>query len=66
MSSEFWLAVGFFLIFEGIGPFFFPKRWRLFLLALSQQPDTMLRRIGGALFVAGSVISMLLLNRYHY
>lgn len=62
MGSEFWLAIGLLLMFEGIGPLFFPNGWRRMLSELFQQPNNMLRRIGGALFVAGLVISFLILT----
>lgn len=62
MGTEFWLAIGLFLMFEGIGPLFFPQGWRNMLTELAQQPDNILRRIGGALFVAGFVMSLLLLR----
>lgn len=56
MSHPFWLAIGLVLLLEGIGPFVFPDLWRKTVIQLSEQPNLLLRRIGGCLFVAGLVI----------
>lgn len=57
MSNTVWLALGFVLIVEGLGPLIAPKGWRNMVAQLSQQPDNQLRRIGGCLVVAGAVIA---------
>ncbi|SDH96215.1 hypothetical protein SAMN04488136_13933 [Vibrio xiamenensis] len=57
MSNSLWIALGFVLIAEGIGPLIAPKGWRAMVAELSAQPDNQLRRIGGCLVVAGVVIA---------
>lgn len=57
MSETWWLALGLVLILEGLMPLLIPNRWRKVLLSLAQQPASQLRRIGGALVVAGAVIA---------
>lgn len=56
MSHSIWLAVGLLLIAEGLGPLLTPNGWRRMISQLSQQPNSLLRRIGGCLVVAGIVI----------
>ena len=56
MNQSIWLALGLVLIIEGLGPMLWPERWRSMGTQLAAQPQTMLRRIGGALVVAGVVI----------
>ena len=56
MAETIWLAVGIILIFEGIFPMLFPKRWREHLLEMSHLPERLLRRFGGCLVVIGAVI----------
>ena len=60
MSESFWLAVGFVLFIEGLGPLLVPQQWRQMLQEISQQHDGHLRRYGGALVVAGAVIIAML------
>lgn len=62
MSQSIWLAIGFVLIFEGIGPLLVPKGWRGMMQQLSQQKNHELRRLGGCLVVAGVVISYVFLR----
>lgn len=62
MNTIFWLAIGLYLLLEGIGPLFFPRAWRKMMLELSQQPDNFLRRVGGVLFVSGLIICIMLSN----
>lgn len=62
MSNVFWLAIGLYLLLEGIGPLLFPRAWRKMMLELAQQPDNLLRRVGGALFFSGAVICIMLAN----
>ena len=64
MSTVLWIAIGLYLLIEGIGPLFFPKAWRKMMWELSQQPDNSLRRIGGVLFFSGLIICMMLLKSY--
>jgi uncharacterized protein YjeT (DUF2065 family) len=62
MSQSLWVALGLVLIFEGLGPLLAPKGWRNMVLQLAQQPDEQIRRVGGCLVVAGTVITIMLLN----
>lgn len=56
MSDALWLALGLVLLLEGLMPLLFPNQWQKVLQSLAQQPASQLRRIGGALVVAGLVI----------
>lgn len=60
MSSTVWLALALVLVLEGLGPMLYPKAWRCMIAAMSQMPDTVLRRFGGGLVVAGIVIYYML------
>ncbi len=60
MNSTVWLALALVLVLEGLGPMLYPKAWRRMISAMSQMPDTVLRRFGGALVVAGIVIYYML------
>lgn len=62
MSQSIWLALGFVLIVEGLGPLLVPKGWRKMMAQLSQQNEHQLRRMGGCLVVAGGVISYVFLH----
>ncbi len=62
MNSSIWLAVGLVLVFEGLGPMLYPKVWRKMIQSMIQLPDSILRRFGGALVVAGFVIYYMLRN----
>ncbi len=62
MSHSIWLAMGFVLILEGLGPLIAPGGWRNMIQQLSQQQDNQLRRLGGCLVVAGLVISYVYLH----
>ncbi|CCP08504.1 DUF2065 family protein [Erwinia amylovora] len=48
------------MIFGGVGPMFRPRLWRRMNMALAQMLDSLLRRVGGGLVVAGMVICYLL------
>ncbi|PPZ72996.1 DUF2065 domain-containing protein [Neisseria gonorrhoeae] len=41
-------------------PLLFPRLWRRMILSVAQMPDTLLRRFGGGLVVAGIVIYYML------
>ena len=56
MNSTIWLALALVLVLEGLGPMLYPKAWRKMISTMTQLPDTMLRRFGGGLVVAGVVI----------
>ncbi|KLV04871.1 MULTISPECIES: DUF2065 domain-containing protein [Photobacterium] len=63
MSNAIWLALGLVLVFEGLGPLLAPRGWREMVSQLSQQDDNTLRRIGGCLVVAGSVVAYIMYTR---
>ncbi|HHQ4773776.1 DUF2065 domain-containing protein [Aeromonas sp. 600584] len=56
MMTSILTGLGLLLLFEGLGPFLMPRVWQQMLRLLSEQPAEQLRRIGGSLVVAGSVI----------
>jgi uncharacterized protein YjeT (DUF2065 family) len=57
MSDSIWLALGFVLILEGLGPLLSPYGWRTMMKHLSEQHDNQLRRIGGCLVVSGVIMA---------
>ncbi|MEC6884117.1 DUF2065 domain-containing protein [Photobacterium piscicola] len=63
MMNTVLLAIGLVLVVEGLGPLFSPHGWRNMVSQLSQQDDNTLRRIGGCLVVAGSVITYMMYLR---
>ncbi|WP_421258532.1 DUF2065 domain-containing protein [Aeromonas sp. 600886] len=56
MMTSILTGLGLLLLFEGLGPLLMPRVWKQMLRLLSEQPAEQLRRIGGSLVVAGSVI----------
>ena len=56
MNTTIWLALALVLVLEGLGPMLFPRLWRRMVLSMTQLPETILRRFGGGLVVAGCVI----------
>ncbi|WP_034944468.1 DUF2065 domain-containing protein [Erwinia oleae] len=56
MNPTIWMALALVLVLEGLGPMLLPRIWRRMILAMAQLPDTVLRRFGGGLVVAGAVI----------
>ncbi|KAB8311908.1 DUF2065 domain-containing protein [Erwinia endophytica] len=56
MNATIWMALALVLILEGLGPLLSPRIWRRMILSMVQLPDTLLRRFGGGLVVAGAVI----------
>ncbi|WP_034918763.1 DUF2065 domain-containing protein [Erwinia sp. 9145] len=56
MNPTIWMALALVLVLEGLGPVLLPRIWRRMILAMAQLPDTVLRRFGGGLVVAGAVI----------
>jgi len=63
MNSSIWLALGLVLVLEGLVPMLYPKGWRKMIQSMTQLPDSVLRRFGGALVVAGFVIYYMLRNQ---
>lgn len=57
MGKEIWLAIGLFLIFEGLGPMIAPAKWRNTIKEMTAFSDKTLHRIGGSLVIAGAVIA---------
>ncbi|UAA40661.1 DUF2065 domain-containing protein [Paraneptunicella aestuarii] len=47
------MAFAFVLIIEGAGPLLFPRRWKNYIMQLSQQPLSLLRQIGGVMVTIG-------------
>ncbi len=60
MSNTIWMALGLVLVVEGLAPLLAPRGWREMVSQLSQQNDNTLRRIGGCLVVAGTVIAYMM------
>lgn len=60
MMTSILTGIGLLLLFEGLGPLLMPRGWQQLLRLLSEQPAEQLRRIGGSLVVAGSVILWML------
>nr|WP_318383291.1 DUF2065 family protein [uncultured Enterobacter sp.] len=60
MNSTIWLALALVLVLEGLGPMLYPRAWRRMIASLAQLPDTILRRFGGGLVVAGVVVYYML------
>ena len=60
MLTSILMGLGLLLLFEGLGPLLIPKAWQQMLRLLSEQPPEQLRRIGGSLVVAGTVILWML------
>lgn len=60
MNTTIILAFALVLVLEGLGPMLFPRIWRRMILGMAQLPDTLLRRFGGGLVVAGVVIYYML------
>ncbi|SNC58685.1 DUF2065 domain-containing protein [Sodalis endosymbiont of Henestaris halophilus] len=56
MNPTIWMTLGLLLVLEGLGPMLFPTFWRKVIGSLVNLPDTLLRRFGGGLVVAGSII----------
>jgi uncharacterized protein YjeT (DUF2065 family) len=56
MTHSIWIALSAVLVIEGLGPLIAPNAWRNMMSQLAQQPDNMLRRLGGCLVVSGVVI----------
>lgn len=63
MNNTIWMALALVLVLEGLGPMFFPRAWRRMIQTMTQLPDTVLRRYGGGLVVAGFIIYYMLRSR---
>lgn len=62
MNTTIWLALALVLVLEGLGPMLYPQAWRKMVAALANLPDSLLRRFGGGLVVAGVVIYYMLMK----
>lgn len=51
--NDLWAALALLLVFEGIGPFLAPARWKEAIQAIAQLDDTQLRAIGLGSMVVG-------------
>jgi uncharacterized protein len=60
MNTVVWMALALVLILEGLGPMLFPTAWKKYLLSMTRIPNTLLRRVGGGIVVAGLVIFVML------
>lgn len=60
MNATILTALALVLVLEGLGPMLFPGLWRRMIGSITQLPDGILRRYGGALVVAGIVIYYML------
>lgn len=60
MNTVVWMSVALVLIVEGLGPMLFPAAWKRYLMNLTTLPNSLLRRVGGGIVVAGLVIFFML------
>ncbi|MDF3123797.1 DUF2065 domain-containing protein [Rheinheimera sp. 1928-s] len=56
MADYWWAALGLVLIIEGLGPMFFPNRWRAYLRKIADQPTVQMQQLGGFLVIAGVLL----------
>jgi hypothetical protein len=56
MDNSLLLALGLFLIVEGVLPALFPNRWRAYLVKILEQPVGSIQRMGIISFFLGVVI----------
>ena len=56
MTETLLSALGLVLIIEGLGPALFPKKWRNYLLKLTEQPAADIRNIGLFIVILGGII----------
>ncbi|PCI53686.1 MAG: DUF2065 domain-containing protein [Gammaproteobacteria bacterium] len=59
MTDTLLLAFGLVLIVEGVGPAFFPNKWRAYLLKLAEQSTIDIRNIGLFILFLGVIIIVL-------
>ncbi|MFV0678907.1 DUF2065 domain-containing protein [Ottowia sp.] len=59
-SDTLWLALGLFLILEGLTPFIAPGAWRKMLQQISQMQDGQARFFGLMMLMVGLVLLWLL------
>lgn len=53
-------ALAIMLIFEGLGPMFFPNRWQEFMGKLAKENPKMIRQMGGVLLLSGTILLFLI------
>ncbi len=56
MPEWFWPAVAMVVILEGLGPLFFPNRWKAYIQELSRLSAAQLRQIGGFTVAMGALL----------
>lgn len=56
MADYWWAALGLVLIIEGLGPMFFPNRWRSYLRKIADQPTVQMQQLGGFLVISGVLL----------
>lgn len=60
MNNVILLALALVFIVEGLGPMLFPAAWKRYLSSIMALPNSLLRRVGGGIVVAGLVIFFML------
>ncbi len=55
MSQEWLIAIGLFLVFEGLMPALFPKQWKKTVSEMVKSPETNLRIMGFASMLLGLI-----------
>ncbi len=58
-AEEFLTALALMMIFEGLGPVLFPRRWQAFMQQLVSQDLTAIRRLGLISLALGVVTLMI-------
>lgn len=56
MQIDWLLVLGLVLIIEGMMPLLFPKTWLGYIQKLSKEPVSVIRQVGGLLFVVGALL----------
>ncbi|WP_251358125.1 DUF2065 domain-containing protein [Kangiella sp. TOML190] len=55
MSQEWLIAIGLFLVFEGLMPALLPKQWKQTMSEIAKHPDSSLRIMGLISMILGLV-----------
>ncbi len=55
MSQEWLIAMGLFLVFEGLMPALFPKQWRKTVVEIAKSPEMNIRTMGFISMLIGLV-----------
>ena len=62
MADELIIAIGIFLIVEGLTPALFPKLWKEFMSEIMTLPDNSLRKVGVGCMLGGLLFIYLFLG----